>query len=369
MQLGAAAPSARARDGSAGDLVGSFALSYLFAALLIASLLYFAGVWEVLANTRFLDFLIRVGVVKYHDKMVGFIEGVPDHKHYLKSQTPIDWLLVVVAAGVFVLFWGIKSWQFHGVARFYGIVGSLGQHARAYLYGLGINRFFPFRLGDVGTVATLNGQGHRWDRATAVVFTAELFVIFEIAVFGVIGLIALGWMPWLAQIFWPLVIVGGLYLWVRKGRSDAEELPERAWFRHARIAVRSIAGDPGILAKLCVLSLLAFALEDIAAYVIANAFGMGVDFYVLLMGLVGAYIARLIPLSPGGVGQFEWGFAAGLYFGGIGLPEAATIAILDNLIRYVTGTLVLGSLLLRYRVETNLRLVLDVFTGLRPAAP
>ena len=102
---------------------------------------------------------------------------------------------------------------------------------------------------------------------------------------------------------------------------------------------------------------------DIAAYVIANAFGMGVEFDVLIMGLVGAYIARLIPLSPGGIGQFEWGFAMALYLGGVGLPEAATIAILDNAIRYVSGTLILGSVLLRYGVETNLRAVLDLFAG------
>ncbi len=347
-----------------GDLVGSFTLAYVVAALLLASLVYFSGVWDVLANTRLLDFLIRVGVVKYHDKMVGFVEGVADHKYYLISQTPVDWLLVLIAAGIFLLFWGIKALQFHGVARFHGIGGSFGQHGRAYLYGLGINRLFPFGLGDVGAAATLSHQGHPWNRAAGVVLTAKLFVVFEIAAFAIIGLLARGWMPWLAQIFWPVVIFGCLYLWLRRSRDSGFTRP--GWFREAGVAVRSLASEPRILAKLCVLSLLAFALEDIAAYVIANAFGMGVEFDVLIMGLVGAYIARLIPLSPGGIGQFEWGFAMALYLGGVGLPEAATIAILDNAIRYVSGTLILGSVLLRYGVETNLRAVLDLFAGIQP---
>ncbi len=65
------------------------------------------------------------------------------------------------------------------------------------------------------------------------------------------------------------------------------------------------------------------------------------NFSVLLMGVVGGYIARLIPVTPGGIGQFEWGFAAALYVGGLGLPECVAIAILDNFIRYVTGTLLL----------------------------
>jgi uncharacterized protein (TIRG00374 family) len=140
------------------------------------------------------------------------------------------------------------------------------------------------------------------------------------------------------------------------------------WLREAGGVVRSFASQPTVLAQLCILSLLAFALEDIAAYVIANAFGIGVDFSILLMGVVGSYVARLIPLTPGGIGQFEWGFAAALYVGGVGAPEAATIAILDNVIRYAAGTLILGSVLLWYRVETNLRAVFALFTGAGTAA-
>jgi len=353
----------RSNRSRTGDLVGSFTLSYLVGALLLLSLVYFAGAWEVLANSRFLDFLIRVGVVKYHDKNTGFVEGVIDSKFYFTSQLPLDWLLVFVAAGIFLLFWGIKTLQFHGIARFYGIKGSLGQHGRAYLYGLGINRFFPFGVGDVATVAALNGQGNSRDRGAAVVFAGKLFIVFEIAVFAFIGLLLMGWTPWLAQVFWSLVILGILFLWMRSSRRTDTVVPRRTWLREAGGVVRSFASEPRVLAQLCILSLLAFALEDIAAYVIANAFGIGVNFSVLLMGVVGSYVARLIPLTPGGIGQFEWGFAAALYVGGVGAPEAATIAILDNVIRYAAGTVILGSVLLWYRVETNLRAVFALFTG------
>lgn len=353
----------RSERSRTGDLIGSFTLSYLVGALLLLSLVYFAGVWEVLANSRFLDFLIRVGVVKYHDKNTGFVEGVIDSKFYFQSQLPLDWLLVFVAAGIFLLFWGIKTLQFHGIARFYGIKGSLGQHGRAYLYGLGINRFFPFGLGDVATVAALTGQGNSRERGTAVVFAGELFIVFEIAVFAFIGLLLMGWTPWLAQVFWSLVILGILYLWLRRSRRTDTTVSRGTWLREAGGVVRSFTSEPRLLAQLCILSLLAFALEDIAAYVIANAFGIGVSFSVLLMGVVGSYVARLIPLTPGGIGQFEWGFAAALYVGGVGAPEAATIAILDNVIRYAAGTLILGSVLLWYRVETNMRAVFALFTG------
>ena len=89
---------------------------------------------------------------------------------------------------------------------------------------------------------------------------------------------------------------------------------------------------------------MAFGLEDIAAYMIAMAFTsthviLNVNFSILLMAIVASYVARLIPITPGGIGQFEWGFAAGLYLGGVGWPECVTIAILDNFVRYASGSL------------------------------
>ena len=349
----------------AANIVGGFCLSYLVGLVLLVSLVYSAGIWMVLANSRFLDFLIRVGVIQYHDKGSGWVEGVADSTFYYQSQLPIDWLLILVAAGIFLLFWGIKAVQFHGVARHYGIGGTMGEHGRAYLYGLGINRLFPFRIGEVATVAVLSGQGAPENRASAAVFASELFTLFEIAIFAFIGLLLMGWTPWLSQVFWSLVILSVLYLWMRNSGPNVISHPAREWRKRARSTIRTFTKKPGILVRLSILSVIAFGLEDIAAYVIANAFLIGVDFSVLLMGIVGSYMARLIPLSPGGVGQFEWGFAAALYLGGVGLPEAATIAILDNLIRYVVGTFTLGSILLWYGVETDLRSVFSVFTRSR----
>lgn len=361
--MDATAPTSSTGRSAAGrrDTVTSFGLSYLLGALLLAALVHFGGVWEVLANTRFLDVLIRVGVIKYHDQNLGFVDGVADHQYYLKSQTPVDWPLVAVAAGIFLAFWGIKTLQFHGLARFFGARGSFGHQARAYLYGLGINRLFPLGLGDVGTVKVLEGQGFERRPGTSAVFTAEAFVLFEIAVFALVGLLSRGWMPWAAQMFWPVVIFGLTALWLcgLPGRPGLAR--GRAWLREAGDALRSLSTDPRLLGKLALLSIAAFALEDLAAYVIANAFGIGIPFTVLLMGVVGSYIARLIPLTPGGIGQFEWGFATALWLGGVGFPDAVTVAILDNAIRYLTGSFTLGSVLLWYGVETDLPAVLDAY--------
>jgi len=84
---------------------------------------------------------------------------------------------------------------------------------------------------------------------------------------------------------------------------------------------------------------------------------------MLLMALVAGFLARLVPLTPGGIGQFEWGFATALYLGGVGMPEAASMAILFSLLRYGVGGLTDLVLLLFYPVDTDTSTVLAASRG------
>jgi uncharacterized membrane protein YbhN (UPF0104 family) len=332
------------RGYAAMDRVWSYTYSYLLGALLLAALIWSSGVWNFLANTRLLSVLIDAGVISYHDAQEGFIRGVPDLKYYLKSQDPIKWGLVEGAGLVFLLFWLIKAAQFHGFCEFVGIRGTFTQHARAYLEGIGVNRLLPFNQGLVRMAKFMEAQGSPVEKVAQAAYLGEVFVVIEIVVYAAYGPYGLGWSIWLAQIFWSLVILGCCYLLARPSLL----YPEKSLIPLSRDEIlptfRALARQPMAFTKLTLLSLLAFGLEDIGAYMIAMAFTgahviLNVNFSILLMAIVASYIARLIPITPGGIGQFEWGFAAGLYLGGVGWPECVTIAVLDNFVRYVSGTL------------------------------
>lgn len=337
---------AAVEDRRALNRIGSYLFSYLAAALLLGSLIYASGVWNFLANTRLLDVLIRAGIVEYHDAQTGFIRGVPDLDYYLKSQDPIKWGLVELAGVIFVLFWIMRAVQFHSVAAFCGIRGNFTQHARAYLEGIGVNRLLPFNSGHARLAAIYQKQGTSSRQISQAIFLTEISVLFSIAFFAVVGLFQVGWSMWLAQLFWPLVILGTCWFLVRSRRGERDRLTGAEYWRTVGQSVRVLARYPLLLTKLAVLAVVAFALLEVAAYLIAMAFTsdnviLAVRPSILLMGLVGGYIARLIPITPGGIGQFEWGFAAALYAGGLGLPECAAIAILNNAFLYLAGTLLL----------------------------
>jgi hypothetical protein len=350
---------------STKDIVWSFAFAYLLVVALAWSLIYAAGFWNFIGNTRLLDLFIRSGIVRFHDAQAGFIEGLPSLEYYVASQDPVDWGLLLVTAGVFVLFWGIKSFQFHSLVRFVGARGGFGEHVRAYLYGRGIGRLLPFDIGHVAIASAMQQQGVAAERAGAAVFMTRLLVIFEVAVFAAIGVFYLGWSTWLNQIAWALILLAAATFFVSRVKRSYRAAGTRIW-ESAKSAFHSLAMQPSLLVQLAALSIVAFSLEITAVYLISQAFTsenviLNMTVPLCLMAMVSGYVASFVRVTPGGFGQFEWGFGAALYLGGVGIPEAVTLALLFTAVRWVAGAGVFIAVRLGYGVETDVGKVLRLF--------
>ncbi len=346
-----------------------FVLSYLIAIGAMYQLIVAGGVWNLLGITRLLYPLSQSGVIAVTDADEGFFHGLPDPKFYAYANDSVSWGLVALAALLFVGVWGLKSLQFHMLSRFCAADGSYGSHARAYFYGRGVNRIMPFDIGKVAAASALEGQGVPVERAAQTVWLAGLFIVFETVTYALYGLFSVGLNGWLSMMAWPLVILAASYLFMRAKKGEGGGPGE--FFAHARQAIRAINTQPGLLIRLALMSLLAFFLIEVAAYVISQAFTgsfviINVAFKYVGMGVVGGYVARLIPVTPGGIGQWEWGFATAVYAGGLGMPESVALAVLVTLVRYCTGGLLMVALLLTRGVETSLPRVLDAYNS--PAA-
>lgn len=380
-----AAPPAVPTQGAAADggppghapIFGSFTLAYLLAGTLIGGLVLAAGAWNVLANTRLLSALIAAGIMPLGEDDPGFGSGVPEVNLWIRSQELIDWPLVLLAAALFVAVAFLKGLQFHRIARAVGIDGTFGQHLRAYLYGQGLGRMLPYRVGEVAWVLSLEGQGTSRSRAARVVFLLKGFLLFEIATFALIGLFLSGVLNWAVALVPPLAILLAAWLFARPRRDGRVRRGTRR--AAARDALGELSREPGLLVGLVSLSLVSFLFVEMAAYVVPQAFStfnvpliqdelrvIVVDASLIVMAVVGGYIARLVQVTPGGVGQFEWAFALVLTTGGLPFPEAAVLALLVSAVRYSAGILLIGGTMLTYGVETDVRQVLSEFRRQRP---
>jgi hypothetical protein len=333
----------------------------------IALLVHFGGIWNILANTRLLDVLSRGGIIALTDADAGPIIGIPDVEYYRLSQQPVDWELVAVAAAIFLLIWAVQAAQFHGICRVVGVDGALGPHAKAWFYGHGVGRVLPYDAGKVAQASALEGQGVPLSRGSQVVFVASVLAVVEIAALALFALWRVGFATWSSMMIWPLVILLVAYLMVRPPRAEARDA-RRATLAAAGQVVKELAKRPGQLAALFLLGVSAILLVDAACYALSQAFStpvvlLNVEGDVLLMGVVAGYVARLIKFTPGGLGQWEWGFASALYIGGLGFPEAATIALLVTALRYAVGGVLLLIVTTGYGVETSLGRVTTLLSG------
>jgi uncharacterized membrane protein YbhN (UPF0104 family) len=366
---------AAVREGGRG-LFGPFALAWLIAIAMIVQLVRQGGFWQVAANTRVLDFLGRAGLIRLTDADIGsFFGGLPDSKFFVQSNDYIDWIVVIGAMGVIMLVWWLKAVQFHSLARFCCThgghrQGTFDQHARAYFYGHAIGRLFPYNMGNVASAAALERQGMPLEGASQVVYVASMFVVFETLVFALYGLLALGYTKWLAEIAWPALVLG-LALLITRASRGGNGISLRRHFNYSRQAVRALAVDRLLLTKLAVLSIVSFLCVEFSVYLITQAFTttfviLNVQFSVIVMAVVGGYLARLVQVTPGGLGQWEWGFALPLYVSGMGMPEAVTIALLMTAVRYVTGGLFFALMMAVRGIETNLDRVFEIFKSPEP---
>lgn len=355
-----------ARRRGAGDLVGSFALAYLVGIGLLVALIYNAGAWAVAAYTRFLDLAITAGFVQFHDAQSGIIKGVPRLEYFQKSQEPIELRLVALVGAVLLVHWFLKAAQFHSFGAMVGHHAGFGQNATAYLYGNGLNRFIPYNFGQAATASAVQGQGASLTQAGQMVYLSELFVLLEIAVFAAVGLLQLGLTTWLTMLVWPLGILALTYFWVRPLDRRVSPVIGPGGLRDASQAVRSLVQTPAQALKAAALSIAAFGLKEMSVFLammalITDLVILRIDTPMLMMALVGGYIARLVPISPAGLGQFELGFAGALYLAGADLAVVATIIVFHTAIRYLIGTLLFGVVTLGFRVPTSFARALSLF--------
>ena len=355
------------------NLFVSFSASYLLGLSLIVGLVFTAGFWEVVANTRALAALIASGIIALGEDDPGLGTGVPAVNLWIRSQEPVTWLLVLLSVILFIAVALLKGVQFHRIARFVGIEGSFGQHMRAFIYGHGIGRMLPYRAGEVAWASALKEQGGATLlQAAQLVFIFKGFLLFEIATFAVIGFILAGLLDWAISLMPPLAILVIAWLLTRRKRNG-EELPEGRWATAGRF-IAALSKDPQVFVGLVLLSLLSFSLVEFASYIVPQAFTTPIVLLVqdelrfvvvtppvIIMAVVGGYLSRLIPVTPGGIGQFELGFALVLAVNALPLSAAVVVALLVSSVRYLTGALVFGITMMAYGIETDLNRVLTIF--------
>jgi hypothetical protein len=360
----------RADKAAFAAILSSFAVCFVSLALMI----WLAGPWDVIAQTRVLSLLIDAGVIPLSEDDPGIGSGVPSVHVWIQSQEPVIWRLVIFAVLLFVTVSILKSLQFHYILKSEGIKGNAGEHFRIYLFGNAISRLLPFRAGEASWAAALiEKQQASPEQVARVISVFKGFAIFELVSFSLIGLLLMEVFMWALSLLPPLIILSLCWLLMRRVNGSGSSTIARLSKTFNEIV--SMTNQPQLLVRLILLSLVSFFLVEFASYIVPQAFATLVVRIIsnelgyvvltppiLIMAVIGGYIARLVQVTPGGIGQFEWGMVLTMAINGLPFTSAVVATFLICGVRYLSGLVLFVGLLLGYGAQASMR---DTFSIMR----
>ena len=309
-----------------------------------------AGVLEMAANFRILDELADLGIVKVADVGDGWLNvdldliGVSDRRFG-------------GSAFVLALVFGLVSLVLRGIRQRFLARHFHGQPTRGpiagYFFGRGLNLFFPFGPGELGSAQSLTEGGVPPDTAATIVFHNRLFEVMAILLVLAAGVLYLGWEGAVWPLCLALVLVAAVVSLTRplgtaaeSGRQHAVRNPVRYLWRvfngREIVAVlRRFSATPGLLAGLTILSVVALAIETLAYWCIKQAFSSPLDDYILMKDLPFVHFAiaiavaattRVLPFTFASIGIYEVVSVAMFRVFDEGFLAGTSVAILDSLL-------------------------------------
>ena len=303
-----------------------------------------SGVLEMAANFRVLDDLADVGLVKVADVGEGWLDAeldlivVSDRRF---GVAPFYLALLFVSASL--LLRGIRQ---RLLARHFGGAAGRGQMS-SYFFGRGLNLFFPFGPGELGTAQALVEGGMAPQQAATVAFHNRLFELLALLLLLVASFAYLGWEGAVLPACWGLVLVVAVVTLTRPlGGSDTTTT---RWNPFAHVwsalngralagAVTALAHSPSFFASVGALSLVTLGLEILGYWCIKQAFSSPMDDYVLMKDLPFVHFAivilianmtRVLPYTFGSVGIYEIVSVAMFRAFDEGFLAGMTVSLLD----------------------------------------
>jgi uncharacterized membrane protein YbhN (UPF0104 family) len=306
------------------------------------------GLIELIANFRILDELAAMGIVKVADVGDGLLNV--DLEMIAVSNRAFGWAPLFVAVAAALLCLVLRAVRLRLLTRHVGVSSSTTGQMSAYFYGRGLNLFFPFGPGELGTIRMLTEHGAPAAEATTAVFYNRVFELLALVAFLVAGFVYLGWGGAVETFIWTIVLIAGVVSLTRPlGRSRGG----RGRFSPLSQVWRAFRGDtlvaetgtllraPGFFLSVLVLSLVAFGCEVLAFWNIKQAFSSPMDDYVLMkdfaavpfaMVITVAALARVIPYTVAGVGVVELVMVVMFRVFGEGYLSGTTVAVLCALL-------------------------------------
>lgn len=199
-----------------------------------------------------------------------------------------------------------------------------------------VNLIVPARLGDLIRVVLLK---HDYDatisRGLSSIVVERVFDIISVAVLGLFSLIfVLNAPSWVLMLLILPLVLGGLFFFVLLITGKVETGNKYIGYILTMLdEMRSASLTPRSVFILGVTSVGIWIFDTAICYLVVLMFSQNIPFQVVLLAVVAGNLVKAVPLTPGGVGTYEFALAVIFELAGTTPAISTLIAVIDHLIK------------------------------------
>lgn len=259
-------------------------------------------------------------------------------------------LYLIPGSLICLLAWGVRGGRYQAILSQMQVKVTLLFGIACIFISQTVNLIVPARLGDLIRVVLLK---HDYDatisQGLSSIVVERVFDIISVAVIGLCAvLFVLNAPSWVLVLLVLPLALGGVFFLVliltgkvqTKNKYIQVILTMLDEMRNASLTPRSAL-------ILGVTSLLIWILDTLICYLVALMFRQEIPFAVVLLAVVAGNLVKAVPLTPGGVGTYEFALAVIFELAGTTPAISTLIAVIDHLIKNCI-TLIGGALSILY---------------------
>ena len=250
-------------------------------------------------------------------------------------QTAVP-VYLAAAVAVCIVAWALRGWRYRLILNGLGIRPTLGFAMACIFVSQTANLVIPARLGDLVRVFLLKHQyGTTYSQGVSSILVERIFDILTVALLGLVSIPFFLNFPteYYALIVVPLIggaVFFAVLLFAGRLRSENRVLGMILTMldeiRTVSLSLRSMLLLGGV-------SIVIWLVDIAVCIFVVLMFHAPLDVASVVLAIVVGNLVKAVPITPGGLGTYEFTVAAILERGGIPHVTATLIAFIDHLIK------------------------------------
>jgi uncharacterized protein (TIRG00374 family) len=243
---------------------------------------------------------------------------------------------LIIAVIICLAAWILRGWRYHYILKSLGYLVGVIVSTACIFVSQTVNLIVPARLGDFVRVFILKHEYNiTYSEGVASLVVERVFDIFTVALLGAISILfVLNAPSWFYTII-VLPLVAGVVFFIFLifiGKFSTENkyvaiiLTMLHEIRKASLSVKSVI-------LLGFSSIMIWLLDILVCLAVVLMFEQKIEFAIIVLAIVIGNLVKAVPLTPGGIGTYEFALAATFTLAGVDPAVATLIAVIDHLIK------------------------------------